>query len=37
MNTLIAIVIIAAWCGLVWSIDRCIKTPTIYDKHRRDE
>lgn len=35
MNTFIALVIIFGWCLLVWSVNQCLKAPTIYKRERR--
>lgn len=35
MNTFIALVIIFGWCLLVWSVNQCLKAPTIYEKRER--
>lgn len=34
MNTAIALVIIFGWCLLVWSVNQCLKPPTIHEKRR---
>lgn len=34
VNTLIALLIIAAWCWLIWVVNQCLKAPTIYERRR---